>query len=409
MKWTNKQHEFDGVFYKYKKYIDNNAGKIKLYCCGNVNYHYRIILDMLKNDINVVYIKKINDIEEYEDGFYIYDIGVEETDPRELPINTFSDFFCDKDAFISWKQMENHFCVGDVKQENFFNTIFPILYTYVYNKIILPSAQIFITPRCTLSCNGCCNGCNKWDKTNTSKDMDIDTFKTSIDYLFKHCDYVSKLSLIGGETFLHPNLIEFIEYIYSKYYNRLGILCIYTNNTIKLNEKYLKILKNPKTTLFISYYDVKEFYSSYEHNFKLFNYNNIKRFLCNYNHHKWYDWRIGNPKKRNNYEDIMTKCKNNNISGLIHTNIYKNKMFACCISGVYTIVTGAINYDYLDLSRDDIPKKEILEFTKYYSDKGYNSICKICNGDDAEYMPAGKQISTRKKRHAQNKYNNTSL
>ena len=56
------------------------------------------------------------------------------------------------------------------------------------------------------------------------------------------------------------------------------------------------------------------------------------------------------------------------------------------------------NYDYLDLSRDNIPKKEILEFTKYYSDTGYTTMCQYCQGENSELMSVAIQENSRRKR-----------
>jgi hypothetical protein len=400
MKWRNKCSEFDQEFSIYEKYIKNNNGRIKIYIYGNIRKDYISTLELFKEYLDIESREKAK-LEEEPDGFAIYDIGVDMLQIRKPLVNNRDDVFQDKETMDKWIEYKNHFFLGFPSEKDFFNTLFPILFTYVYNKTFLPSTQVFITPRCTLKCIGCCNGCNKWNNLDKSKDMDFDTFKTSIDYLFKHFDYVGKIALVGGETFLHSQLGVFVEYIYQNYYNRLGSIYIYTNNTVLLKESLLPQLQDPKTVLFVSFYDVPLFNKIKNTNLNFIYKNKLNVFLCADITRRWIDWKLGTKRELSlDQENTIYNCRERDIPGIRCTAVYKNKFFACCVAGAYYQMENIElqNYDYLDLSRDDIPKKEILEFTKYYSDTGYTTMCKYCQGENSELMSVAIQENSRRKR-----------
>ena len=76
---------------------------------------------------------------------------------------------------------------------DFFSDVFPVYTATILNKVFFPHIQLMITPRCTLTCQECCNGCQLWNKKDKSQDMSLDDIKESIDSNVKAQKYQSQL------------------------------------------------------------------------------------------------------------------------------------------------------------------------------------------------------------------------
>jgi hypothetical protein len=93
---------------------------------------------------------------------------------------------------------------------------------------VLPinTLQIFITNRCNLRCKGCFYS-HKLDNS----DMSLDTYRSIID---KYSQHVGKITLLGGEPLLHPQLGDIISEN-----SKRGLL-----TTIYTNGRYLDVIKD---------------------------------------------------------------------------------------------------------------------------------------------------------------------
>lgn len=84
-----------------------------------------------------------------------------------------------------------------------------------------------IVGNCNLKCNSCTHYCNA---VNKPEFYDINTFERDIARISQLCSRISKIRILGGEVFLHPELIKFIE-ISKKYYPN-SIIWVWTNGLL---------------------------------------------------------------------------------------------------------------------------------------------------------------------------------
>jgi len=97
---------------------------------------------------------------------------------------------------------------------------------------VLPvnTLQVFITNRCNLRCKGCFYG-HKLD----NQDMSLATYRSILD---KYSQHIGKITLLGGEPLLHPQLGDII----SENIKRNLLTTIYTNG------RHLESIKNLPNT-----------------------------------------------------------------------------------------------------------------------------------------------------------------
>ena len=108
-----------------------------------------------------------------------------------------------------------------------------------------------ITTKCTLNCRHC-NLFIPYHKEQIN--FSLDEMKESIDLFFERIDYVTYFGLIGGETFLNPQLEEFIEYLGENYRSQIGRITVVTNGTVKPKDSLLQAIKKYEMYLSISDY-----------------------------------------------------------------------------------------------------------------------------------------------------------
>lgn len=108
-----------------------------------------------------------------------------------------------------------------------------------------------ITTKCTLNCRHC----NLFIPYHKEKiNFSLEEMKESIDLFFERVDYVTYFGLIGGETFLNPQLEEFIKYLGENYRSQIGRITVVTNGTVKPKDSLLQAIKKYDMYLSISDY-----------------------------------------------------------------------------------------------------------------------------------------------------------
>lgn len=108
--------------------------------------------------------------------------------------------------------------------------------------------DIIVTTKCNLKCDGCCYLFNKYKE---GEFLDADRIISNMEKIKPALEKHKILSIIGGETFLYPDLPKICEYV-----NNLDIDCctIFTNGTIypsyieelcqKLSKKFHIVIGN---------------------------------------------------------------------------------------------------------------------------------------------------------------------
>lgn len=127
------------------------------------------------------------------------------------------------------------------------------------NKNIIPIILFDITTKCTLNCKDCLALTPHYDN-NEKCNVPYETVIKDIETFLNAVDYVIDFELIGGETFLHPDLDKIIEYLLSV--EKIGMISIMTNVTVLPTDKVFNLLKHPKIVLGISVYKETEYTKS---------------------------------------------------------------------------------------------------------------------------------------------------
>lgn len=120
-------------------------------------------------------------------------------------------------------------------------------------KVNLKQLSLFITKRCNMRCKRCSG---RIPYVRNPQDVPIENLIQIIDAFFEVVDSVDKVSICGGETFLHNDLDKVFDYLKVNYYNRVARMEIFTNGTIIPGEDIWKSLYRvrDKMTVFIDNY-----------------------------------------------------------------------------------------------------------------------------------------------------------
>lgn len=279
--------------------------------------------------------------------------------------------------------------------DEFINYVFPIISTYYYDKSYVSLAQITLTERCTLKCKKCAHGCFAVDSNN--KDLTIEQVCKSADSFFSKIDFIREFVLIGGEPLLYKELAQAIFYIGKRYRKQIGIYSITTNGTIIPNEEVLKACKKYNVLFRISNYSqqVSRLKDSYNRLVDILEAHQISFILGN-EEREWVDYGFDYVNRNATAEELIkvfdecrTSCR----------EIRENKFYYCVMA---RSVSDNLKFnigqdDYLDLDKlvGENYKKELLEFTLGYSEKGYLDMCSHCNGAEAKLYPIPAAVQVR--------------
>ena len=279
--------------------------------------------------------------------------------------------------------------------DEFVDFIFPIISVYGFNQSYVSLAQITLTERCTLKCKKCAHGCSYVDNA-TAIDMSLQQVYKSADSFFSKVDFVKEFVLIGGEPLLYRELEIVIEYIGRRYRERISLFVITTNGTIIPNKDILKACQKYNILFRISNYSyqVPRLKKTYQRLMDVLESYSIS-YVLSEEEHEWMDYGF-EYVNRNESEDELVKvfdaCKTP------CREIRENRFYYCVMARSISDNLGfhVGQDDYLDMDRLNGTdyRKELLEFTLGYSDKGYLDMCRHCNGAEAKNypIPAAEQV-----------------
>lgn len=257
-------------------------------------------------------------------------------------------------------------------------------------KLNTPKALMFqlitfiISTRCTLNCRYCGQRLSQY-KTEDIIDFAVADIKRDIDYFLGAVDFVGMISIIGGEPFLHPNLLEIVEHCLTK--DNFGVVNITTNGVIKLTKELLQGLKNDRVKISFSIYD--SYLSEKQKDLLAYNIEMVRQSGVSYSisYPLWIK-----PQELKDYkydkEKMVEKKKNcDNI-----------KMCAAVRNGFFYPCTTAENIESLHKfsagnALVDVKEKENLrERLMGCLQQEYFEACRYCGSGEAEEIRAGEQV-----------------
>lgn len=271
---------------------------------------------------------------------------------------------------------------GFLENQRFFQgELFSMIYdVYEKDQIRLDRIEIFLTSRCTLNCEKCISYIPYFKK---KTDTSLEQLKQDADILFQKVDYIYKLKLLGGEGLLYPHLIEYIDYLYDHYKEKIGTIRIGTNGTILPSPDILDMCRRNQVTLDISDYstavpdksrldEVKALCDKYGISVE------IKR-----TGEQWLD--LGFPDNRYNRENEEQIQGHFYGCAMFCRQFAQGKMWFCC-TNFAAVCAGLFpenENDYFDF-QTDFSKRELLEYEVGYSMLGHTTFCNVCGGCSEE-------------------------
>lgn len=391
MKWKNKTHEFDRAAEKllamnnWKRYYIFGAGLLgneladilKLYCCKVVfvDNNAGKIGKMVKGTEVISFMEYMK----RRDGWLIVCASPENT-------------------VVIKKQLEDHLLKH---REEFFlynefvDLIFPIISVYGFNKSFVGLAQITLTERCTLKCKKCAHGCSYVDNR-TAIDMTFPQVCKSADSFFAKVDFAKEFVLIGGEPLLYKDLAQTVEYIGGRYRKQMSLFVITTNGTIVPKEAVLSVCKKYHVFFRISNYSLRipGLKKAHQRLTDMLDEYGIS-YILSEEEHEWMDYGFEYVDRVTAEDELIkvfdacrTPCR----------EIRENRFYFCVMARSISDNMGfhVGQDDYLDMDKltGNNYRKELLEFTLGYSEKGYLDMCRHCNGAEAENfpIPAAEQV-----------------
>lgn len=337
MKWNYRTESFEDFSKKMIHSIINN----KIVIWGVGKRLYDLDQNLLKN-LNVVKIvdsdiKKQGEIINLKDiDYYIESPQTIEKYQNEVVILIFSQ------AFQEIGKKLTEYGVPDKKY--FVFTDFVCIWNWHTNhKIVLDEIDLPISSLCNLKCTHCIAYINR---TNHSHNIPLENIKSSLKVFFKHINFVKRIVIAGGETFLYKDLTELLLFINSKFDGKFGMINLISNGMIMPSSEIFNCCKDINFNVSISDYG------------------------------KYQDEKmISNIKEK--FNDIGKECQIESKFGLHQDeSVWLDRG------------------DYLDLY--DIKNQE--EILKYYMgavEKGYLSMCDRCNGFgkviNQNFVPVGVQ------------------
>lgn len=380
MKWINRGHEYDE---QYQNWQEKN-----IYIWGGGEIGNRILKELMFDK----HIKAVIDTNKK---------GVISTIPIISPDKFFMDVSCDDSILIL------AFTGADIDQVrarcekygyDFGRNLFiadrefelyklPKILVYLSNKVFFYACGVNVTERCTLKCKECTMSIPYIQEPS---DLSLETLTKDIDTLFSKVDYVKDLQLLGGEPFLNPNLSEFIRYLREKYESRTGRIVIYTNGTVELSDSILKILRESDVLVRLSDYSniSVPIAKRQEHFLNQLAKNGVRSVVLKLDFWTPYGFEknIRKTLSENQMIDFFDSCKPGCWT------IHHKKLFYCYCGHMATRRLNILDDhdNYIDLEKDIISAKELVEWYDGFSANGYKEICRYCDG---EYTMNSNRIS----------------
>ena len=264
-----------------------------------------------------------------------------------------------------------------------------IFEVYALDKMIIDRVEIFMTSYCSLKCEKCIAYIPYFNKF---EHVPLDNLKKDADILFSKVDYIHKLKILGGEGFLYPNVIEYMDYLHSNYADKIGSIRIGTNGTIYPSNELLDACKRNHVTVDISDYTCTIGYRS-----KLEEVTracieagvavDVKR-----TGEQWLD--MGFPNNLPGQKDEEQLRKHFNKCAMFCRDFFEGKLYYCC-SNFAAVKAGLFpenENDYFDFSKE-FTKKELLEYELGFSSLGHTSFCEVCRGCSDEANPFHVEVA----------------
>lgn len=384
MKWTNKGHELDHVYHKMQE-------KDLFYIFGAGDYG-RQLYQIMKDEIKVAGFIDNSPHKQGQElyGHMIYKLPEIKRGGNIGIIVAVSQF--SRSAVV--KQLQE---AGYVEEEDYFK-IEPFLsawYVYKYDKVYFTNVSMLPSTACNLNCELCLN----FNPYAAKPDVrSLQQVKEDIDLFFGCVDYVMLYHVSGGEPFLYPHFAEVIEYLGTKYRQKILTLRTVTNGTVVPKDELLQRLSGIDFEITVD--DYREAVPESEEDFALL-IEKLEKYHIKYEINKADAWIDLAPTATDHSmwtEEQLTKHFDN--CAQTWQELRDGKLYSCNYDGYATVagINEQQKEEVFDL-RAFTPerKKELVEFRLGYNDKGYTNLCRHCRGFYMDNPVTGKPAAQGKR------------
>lgn len=387
MKWTRKGHQFDEIGAEF-------AGKeIVIYGAGIVG---RELFDKIKFLHAVTAFVDRNPSLQVDGLCDLPVISVEELAGREKTSHIVVIAVTGYNGMMVHSQlMHMGYVLGKdcFFYDTFLNHYLSIYALYAKGVLYFSSISFLLTTRCNLNCRGCLN----FTSLNQHKQhYDPDVLKANADAFFSKVDYVEKFHMSGGEPFLYPHFEEILDYVGSRYGDRIGAIFTATNGTVMPGDGLCEMLKKYHVFVEIDDYrsSLPEKLVKNDQMIALF-----ERLGICYSDRGASYWIDLCPETQDNSglsEKELGICYDTCNNPFV--SVHNGKLYSCNYDD-YAKEAGIVGSNAEDIMALDldqmVDKKELLEFRHGYTNRGYVEFCKKCAGHEMtnkKHIPVAEQL-----------------
>ena len=291
---------------------------------------------------------------------------------------------------LEGRMPQTSLCYGLCKStESVCSTLIEYTKTKASGDFVFNILSCLLGTLCTLKCEHCAEGI-PYIPHDKRTFVPLEIIKKDIKKIMSICDYVIQLRLGGGETFLHPNLKEVIEFILTL--PKFELLQVFTNGTVIPDDSLCSVLNSPRIAVAVTNYA--------KSNLRTESKEKIPKTI-----QKLKTYGVLVEERNDLFWVDINSFLSRGLSELEMTCAYKSCQFATCHilhNGIlyncphyYTgVQTGHLTCNpYECVHIHDIPQTELPEAIRQYLNRPFVSACDHCMAPfDAPEVQTGWQL-----------------
>lgn len=260
------------------------------------------------------------------------------------------------------------------------------------NKLYLARTDLSVTEYCNLRCKNCNMLMPYFEHP---KHRNLSLLKEDIDAYFSWVDQVQVFTLLGGEPFLYPNILELTQYLCENYGSHVHQVVFFSNGTLIPSDELLELMRE---------YDIEVQVSDYRKGLPYLA-EKVDRFQDTLRAHgirfrhgvdeQWISFGFPDYQRPSDWKGdpiaFFDECY------APFRGLYQKKFYYCHLEAsaeAAGLFTPSAN-DYFDLSHFEAKRKiELAEFDLGYTKTGdisYCTRCKGCFSVNQDYVPVAEQ------------------
>ncbi|WP_026509895.1 radical SAM protein [Butyrivibrio sp. LC3010] len=345
-------------------FIDSNATMIKSFQGKSVILPEQIpeIMD------RVILVASLNHIQEMMDKLNSLNVKDYYSIDEVLDAGSYSDYFNEYEKEI-------------IEKKERYKAKLSGLNSY---KIIISNIDLVVTEYCNLSCHGCGSLMPLYKKP---EHISLDEIMVPFDRYLDSIDELLELRILGGETFLYPDLAALLKHVINS--EKIKKIIIFTNATIIPEDDVMELIANEKVSIHVANYGRVS--KELDKLIAVCDENNIRYYV-----HDYLEWKdMGNLDFRDydskKLRELFMSCDNKNCS-----SFYRGKVYVC------PRAAHGERLGYFKNREDEVidfniekPIEMIRKKIRDMSRKNCYSACNYCSGNNIynKTITAAQQIN----------------